>query len=83
MSNSSKNVLAQKTVGTWELVFQGMGQITPITILAGLIVSIVSFSLVAAPLAMIISFIAVLMAANTIYQFSGKVAHAGGYYAYV
>ena len=81
--DSGKNVLAQKTVGTWELVFQGMGQITPITILAGLIVSIVSFSLVAAPLAMIISFVAVLMAANTIYQFSGKVAHAGGYYAYV
>ncbi len=60
-----------------------MGQITPITILAGLIVSIVSFSLTAAPLAMLISFVAVLMAANTIYQFSGRIAHAGGYYAYV
>ncbi|MEM4065890.1 MAG: amino acid permease [Candidatus Micrarchaeaceae archaeon] len=42
-----------------------------------------SFSLVAAPLAMLISFLAVLMAANTIYQFSGRISHAGGYYAYV
>ena len=83
MKDEIRTQIAQKTVGTWELVFQSMGQITPITILAGLIVSIVSFSLEASPLAMLISFVAVLMAANTIYQFSGQVAHAGGYYAYV
>lgn len=81
--NSTGNSLASGSVGTWELVFQGLGQITPITILAGLIISIVSFSLQVAPLVMVISFLAVFMAANTIYQFSGIVAHAGGYYAYV
>lgn len=81
--NESRNELAKGTVGVWELVFQSMGQITPITIIAGLIVSIVSFSLTATPLVMVISFLAVFLSANTIYQFSGRVAHAGGYYAYV
>ncbi|CAC11799.1 hypothetical protein [Thermoplasma acidophilum] len=72
-----------RKLGTWDLVFQGLGQITPITILSGLIVSIVGLSGINAPLAMLISFVAVVLAANTIYQFSGIISHAGGYYAYV
>ncbi|PYB68385.1 hypothetical protein DMB44_03315 [Thermoplasma sp. Kam2015] len=72
-----------REIGTWDLVFQGLGQITPITILSGLIVSIVGLSGINAPLAMIISFLAVVMAANTIYQFSGIISHSGGYYSYV
>jgi amino acid transporter len=79
----SENALKSESVGLWELVFQSMGQITPITILSGLILSIVGFSMGAAPLVMVISMLAVLLSANTIYQFSGRVAHAGGYYAYV
>ncbi|HLH85601.1 MAG TPA: amino acid permease, partial [Thermoplasmataceae archaeon] len=74
--------LRRDSVGIWELVFQSMGQITPITILAGLIVSIVGFALAASPLVMVISFIAVLLAGNTVFQFSKLVSHAGGYYAY-
>lgn len=71
------------SVGLWELVFQSMGQITPITILSGLILSIVGFSGGSAPLVMFVSMLAVLLSANTIYQYSGRIAHAGGYYAYV
>ncbi|KAA8921948.1 amino acid permease, partial [Thermoplasma sp.] len=77
------NVSDIRTLGTWDLVFQGLGQITPITILSGLIVSIVGLSGINAPLAMMISFIAVILAANTIYQFSGMISHTGGYYSYV
>ncbi len=75
--------LRSGSVGLWELVFQSMGQITPITILSGLILSIVGFSMGAAPLVMLVSMLAVLLSANTIYQFSNRIAHAGGYYAYV
>jgi len=79
----TQHMLRKGSVGLWELVFQSMGQITPITILSGLILSIVGFSGGSAPLVMLISMVAVLLSANTIYQYSGRVAHAGGYYAYV
>ncbi len=76
-------MLKAESIGTKELVFQAIGQITPITILGGLILGAAGFALGSTPLAFLIGMGAVLLAANTVYQFSRIVSHAGGYYAYV
>ena len=76
-------MLKAESIGTKELVFQALGQITPITILGGLILGAAGFALGSTPLAFLIGMGAVLLAANTVYQFSRIVSHAGGYYAYV
>lgn len=75
--------LAKDSVGVGGLIFQAMGQLSPIGIFGGSILGAASFALGATPLAFIIGMFAALLSANSIFQYSKKVASARGYYGYV
>lgn len=75
--------LAKNAVGTRGLIFQAMGQLSPIGIFGGSILGAASFAEGATPLAFIIGMFASLLSANSIFQYSKKVASARGYYGYV
>lgn len=75
--------LKKTNVGTFGLFFQGLGQEAPIAIFIGSVTGAAAFALGATPLAFIIGMVASLLSGNSIFQFSKKVAHAGGYSAYV
>lgn len=82
-SEAGNKGLAKNTVGTSGLIFQAMGQLSPIGIFGGSILGAASFAQGATPLAFIIGMLAALLSANSIYQYSKKVASARGYYGYV
>lgn len=75
--------LKKTNIGTFGLFFQGLGQEAPIAIFIGSVTGAAAFALGATPLAFIIGMLASLLSGNSIFQFSKKVAHAGGYSAYV
>lgn len=81
--SQSEKGLAKDSVGTGGLIFQAMGQLSPIGIFGGSILGAASFAEGATPLAFIIGMLAALLSANSIYQYSKKVASARGYYGYV
>lgn len=81
MDNSSS--LNKNSVGTGGLVFQAMGQLSPIGIFGGSILGAAAFALGATPLSFIIGLLASLLAGNSIYQYSKKMASARGYYGYI
>ncbi len=63
------------------LIFQGMGQLSPLFTFDG-IISVAAFAEGASPLAFLIGLIASLLTGNTLYQFSKRTASARGYYGY-
>jgi amino acid transporter len=63
------------------LIFQGMGQLSPLFTFDG-IISVAAFAMGASPLAFLIGLIASLLTGNTLYQFSKRTASARGYYGY-
>ncbi len=77
------NSLEKDSITLRGLVFQGMGQLSPIGIFGGSILGAASFALGATPLAFIFGFIVALLSANSIFQYSKHVASARGYYGYV
>jgi amino acid transporter len=77
------NILNKNSVSTSGLIFQGMGQLSPIGIFGGSILGAAAFALGATPLSFIIGLLASLLAGNSIYQYSKKMASARGYYGYV
>lgn len=79
----SSQELRKTNVGTFGLIFQGMGQLAPIAIFAGAVTGAAAYAMGATPLAFIIGMLAALLSGNSVFQFSKKVAHAGGYAAYV
>lgn len=81
--NLKSNNLEKNSIGLRGLVFQGMGQLSPIGIFGGSILGAASFALGATPLAFIFGFIVALLSANSIFQYSKHVASARGYYGYV
>ncbi|AKA48613.1 hypothetical protein IX51_05320 [uncultured archaeon] len=83
VTSDSPERLKKTNVGTFGLFFQGLGQEAPIAIFIGSVTGAAAFALGATPLAFIIGMLASLLSGNSIYQFSKKVAHAGGYSAYV
>ncbi len=80
---SNINILDRNSVGTGGLVFQAMGQLSPIGIFGGSILGAAAFALGATPLSFIIGLFASLLAGNSIYQYSKKIASARGYYGYI
>lgn len=79
MSNTE---LKHNAVGFWRVVFQGVSSTAP----AAIVASITAGSAYAGgsvPLSFVIAFVAVLFTIVAIHQYSKKVSHAGGYYAYV
>ncbi|MFG1390776.1 MAG: APC family permease, partial [Acidiplasma aeolicum] len=77
------NILNKNSVSTSGLIFQGMGQLSPIGIFGGSILGAAAFALGATPLSFIIGLLASLLAGNSIYQYSKKMASARGYYGYI
>ena len=79
----SNDGLSKGSVGLVGLIFQAMGQLSPIGIFGGSILGAMSFALGATPLSFVIGLFASLLAGNSVYQYSRKVASARGYYGYV
>ncbi len=81
--NSGTTTLKHGSVGFWRVVFQGVSASAP----AGAIVTFITAASVYAggslPLSFLIAFFAVLSVSVPIYQYSKKISHAGGYYAFV
>jgi amino acid transporter len=77
------NSLRKNSIGTSGLIFQAMGQLSPIGIFGGSILGAAAFALGATPLSFIIGLAASLLAGNSIYQYSKKTASARGYYGYI
>lgn len=75
--------LSRNSVSTGGLIFQAMGQLSPIGIFGGSILGAAAFALGATPLSFIIGLFASLLAGNSIYQYSKKMASARGYYGYI
>lgn len=74
--------LKHNAVGFWRVVFQGVSATAP----AAVVSTITAASIYAngsVPLSFLIAFVAVLTTIVAIYQYSKKIAHAGGYYSYV
>jgi amino acid transporter len=80
--NNTEN-LNRNSIGTGGLVFQAMGQLSPIGIFGGSILGAAAFAMGATPLSFIIGLLASLLAGNSIYQYSKKMASARGYYGYI
>ena len=79
---TSDTELKHNAVGFWRIVFQGVSSTAP----AAIVASITAGSAYAGgsvPLSFVVAFIAVLFTIVAIHQYSKKVSHAGGYYAYV
>lgn len=83
VTSDAPDRLKKTNIGTFGLFFQGLGQEAPIAIFIGSVTGAAAFALGATPLAFIIGMLASLLSGNSIFQFSKKVAHAGGYSAYV
>ncbi len=75
------NDLKSNSITLPGLVFQGMGQLSPLFTFDG-IISVAAFAEGASPLAFLIGLIASLLTGNTLYQFSKRTASARGYYGY-
>ncbi|ARD84523.1 amino acid permease [Ferroplasma acidiphilum] len=76
-----ENQLKSNAISLHGLIFQGMGQLSPLFTFDG-IISVAAFAEGASPLAFLIGLIASLLTGNTLYQFSKRTASARGYYGY-
>lgn len=81
-SGDTINKLVPNQVGFWGLVFQGLGGIAPIGIMFALI-GVADFTSGAMALAYLLGFGGALLAGNSLFWFSRKIANARGYYGYV
>ena len=76
-----ENQLRSNSISLPGLIFQGMGQLSPLFTFDG-IISVAAFAAGASPLAFLIGLVASLLTGNTLYQFSKRTASARGYYGY-
>ena len=76
-----ENHLQSNSISLPGLIFQGMGQLSPLFTFDG-IISVAAFAAGASPLAFLVGLIASLLTGNTLYQFSKRTASARGYYGY-
>ena len=76
------DVLAKRAVGFWGLVFYSLGTVLPFGIFGLAAIAIRTFT-PNAVVDFVFGFLVTLLAASVVYQFSKKITHAGGYYAFV
>ena len=74
--------LKKDSVGFWRVAFQGISATAPAAVVST-ITAASGYADGSLPLSYLISFVAVLFTLVAIYEYSKKIAHAGGYYAYV
>ncbi|MEM4091305.1 MAG: APC family permease [Thermoplasmatales archaeon] len=74
--------LKHNILGFWRVVFQGVSATAPAAVVSTITAASI-YAYGAVPLSFLIAFVGVLTTIVAIYQYSKKIAHAGGYYAYV
>ncbi len=77
--SSMENQLKSNAISFHGLIFQGMGQLSPLFTFDG-IISVAAFAQGGSPLAFLVGLIASLLTGNTLYQFSKRTASARGLY---
>jgi amino acid transporter len=80
--NAQNAELKHGEVGFWKVVFQGVSATAPAAVVSTVTAASV-YAYGSIPLSFLVAFVGVLTTIVAIHQFSKKVAHAGGYYAYV
>ncbi|MHB1502017.1 MAG: APC family permease [Candidatus Dormibacteria bacterium] len=79
--STNPGTLRANSIGIWGLLFLGMGLAAPISVL--LAISGVPYSLGATAFGFFLGMIGALLSANTILQYSKRMADARGYYGYI
>lgn len=74
--------LERNKVGLWGLVFYSLGTILPLGIFGLAAIAVITFS-THAVIDYVVGYLVTLLAISIVYQFSEKITHAGGYYAFV
>ncbi|BAB59860.1 amino acid transporter [Thermoplasma volcanium GSS1] len=82
MNDTSAGHLKSNAVGFWPLLGQAIAMISPLGAVAATMTGSASIALGSLPLAYLIAIFAVLFWINTPYQYSKKIASAGGFYTY-
>ncbi len=75
--------LQRGAVGFWQLTYQSISLVSPAGAMAATMTGAASYAQGALPLTYVFSVIAAAFMINTTYQFSQRIASAGGFYAYV
>lgn len=74
--------LRRDAVGFWRVVFQGVSSTAPAAIVSTITAASI-YAYGSVPLSFLIAFAGVLTTIVAVYEYSKKVAHAGGYYSFV
>ena len=82
MRMTENATLERNKVGLWGLVFYSLGTILPLGIFGLAAIAVITFS-THAVIDFVVGYLVTLLAISIVYQFSEKVTHAGGYYAFV
>ncbi len=75
--------MAEKSVGFWLLVGQGISGIAPLVAMTSVLTASALYAGGSVPLVYILGLLVVFLVVNTIYQFSIRTASAAGYYRFV
>lgn len=75
--------LQRGAVGFWQLTYQSISLVSPAGAMAATMTGAAAYAQGALPLTYVFSVIAAAFMINTTYQFSHRIASAGGFYAYV
>ena len=77
-----QTTLAKNKVGLWGLVFYSLGTVLPLGIFGLAAIAVITFTSHAV-LDFAVGYLVTLLAISLVYQFSERISHAGGYYAYI
>ena len=77
-----QTTLAKNKVGLWGLVFYALGTVLPLGIFGLAAIAVITFTSHAV-LDFALGYLVTLLAISIVYQFSERISHAGGYYAYI
>lgn len=75
--------LRQDAVGFWQLTYQSISMVSPAGAMAATLTSAAAYAYGALPLTYVVAAFAAACLVNTTFQFSKRMAHAGGFYSYV
>lgn len=78
-----ENKLAEKSVGFWLLVGQGISGIAPLVAMTSVLTASAIYAGGSVTLSYILGLMVVFLIVNTIFQYSIRTASAGGYYTFI
>ncbi|MEM0298727.1 MAG: APC family permease [Thermoplasmata archaeon] len=83
MEKLVENRLAEKSIGFWLLVGQGISGIAPLVAMTSVLTASAIFAEGSVTLSYILGVMVVFLIVNTIFQYSIRTASAGGYYTFI